>query len=241
MNKSSLEQLASVQEVDIKLSHQRQSLEQLNETSGINAIVRQVKVLKTSLSELQTRLRSVQHERDELDEVSSRLMAKVKRMRAQEKSGAISHRDIATTEAEISHLESQRSDLEDKELEVLSEIELVEGEIASLKVSLADKEGELSGLRIIVEKSSEELSSNISELNRKRLELVEGIDPALLKIYESIHGRVGSVALAKVENSSCQGCRLKMSAVEVEGVKKVLQGEFSRPPTCEQCGRILYI
>lgn len=241
MNKNSLEQLAKVQEVDTKLSHQRHALDQLRETSGVNAAMGDLKILKTSLSDIQTKLRSALHERDELEESSSRLMAKVKKMREQEKSGAISHRDLATTEAEIAHLESQRSDLEDRELVALADIELVEGELAALRTNLADKEAQLSGLNAIVSKSSEELRSDISVLDGQRLELVRGMDPALLTIYETIYGRVGSLALAKIENSSCQGCRLKMAAVEVEKVKKTLLEEFSRPPTCEQCGRILYI
>ena len=241
MNKSEVEKLFAVQDLDFRLQAIKRRLAGFDESSGAKAIADELRSLKLALKELNANLDGLVKRRDELEERSRSLMAKVKNIKAKEMSGAISHRDLATTEGEISNLELQRSDLEDQEMEVLTEIEELESPVLEVKARIAEREGELSRLRKENSEITEDLGIQIAELDTLRSELCKSIDPALLKMYTDVYARVGSVALAKVENGSCQGCRLRLSALEIENVKRLLSGEFSRPPTCEQCGRILYM
>ncbi len=241
MEKSELEQLFAVQEVDARLRELRHRLVNLAETSGAKSLAEDLKSLKLSHNSMRVSMESLAKRRDDLEDRSRILMGKVKNIKAKEMSGAISHRDIATTEAEISHLESQRSELEDAEFEVLSEIELLEPQMLDLESRIAERDAELSKLKEQNLDIASGLNGEIIDMDGKRSGLVGGIDAALLKIYDDIYARVASLAVAKVENGNCQGCRLKLSSVEIENVRRALSGDFSRPPTCEQCGRILYV
>ena len=42
--------------------------------------------------------------------------------------------------------------------------------------------------------------------------------------------------VAKLEGSSCRGCHLQLSAVEVERIRKLAPDAMAH---CEECGRIL--
>lgn len=240
MEKSDVEKLFALQEIDDKLRELEHKMNRLDDVSGAKALADELKSLQSTLKEIDARIDTLARRRDELDERSRSLMTKVKSMKAKETSGAISHRDIASTELEISNLESQRSDLEDEELEILSEIEGLEPEMEETQRRISGKIGELEGIREQNATVLADLGTQRSEMDAKRLELSQSVDPVLLKLYGDIYARVGTMALARVENGNCQGCRLKLSAVEIESVKRSLLGEFTRPPTCEQCGRILY-
>ncbi|TAN20247.1 MAG: hypothetical protein EPN30_10815 [Actinomycetota bacterium] len=241
MNRLALEQLFKLQEVDTRLHELRTKLASLVETSGQKAVAGDVRALLQSQKVMNSKMETLVSRRDELDEHSRALMAKVKNIRAKEMSGAISHRDFASTEAEISHLEAQRAELDDAEFEVFSQIELLESQTQDLEQSLSQKNTQLSELKQMNSGVANGLNAEIASLEDRRSELLGLIDVDLEKIYEEIHARVGSMTIARVENGNCQGCRLKLSSVEIEGVKRTLAHEFSRPPTCEQCGRILFI
>lgn len=236
-----MDQLFALQDVDAGLWERSHKLSILEESSGARAAADVVKLLRMDLKSMNSRIATLVVRRDELDGRSRDLMAKVKNIKAKEMSGAISHRDFATTEAEISHLETQRSELEDAEFEVLSEIEQIEFQIQEVQQKLLVRDAELSELKAANANVVAVIKNEVADLEGKRSELTGVIDGSLLKTYDGIRLRVGSMTLARIENSNCQGCRLKLSSVEIESVKRVLAGEFSRPPTCEQCGRMLYI
>lgn len=241
VNKASVEGLFPVQDVDARLMELQKVKDHLFESSGAKDLSARVVALKSAIDEKNRELRRLHKDRDELETKSSALMAKVKNMKAQELSGSISHRDIFTTEAAISSLESQRSSIEDEELQVLADIDEAEAVAAQLKTELGSLELELEKLSSQNENRIAELSGELESLRVSREKMATAVDPKLMAIYDTIRNRVSTSPVARIENSVCQGCRLKMSSVEVQDVKTQLSAEFSRPPTCEQCGRILYI
>ncbi len=241
MDRFALERLFSLQDVDTTLHELRSKLGSLAEASGERAVAVEVRSLLQNQKVMNAKMEALVSRRDELDEHSRTLVTKVKNMRAKEMSGAISHRDFASTEAEISHLETQRAELDDAEFEVFSEIEILQSQIQDVQQNLSQKNIKLSELKDMNAGIAGGLNADIASLEEQRSELVGVIDAGLEKIYEDIHARLGSMTVSRIENGNCQGCRLKLSSVEIEGVKRTLASEFSHPPTCEQCGRILFI
>jgi uncharacterized protein len=58
----------------------------------------------------------------------------------------------------------------------------------------------------------------------------------LLATYERLRARLGGVGVARLVGTHCDGCHLTLSAVELDRVRHLPDGEVY---TCEQCGRIL--
>lgn len=241
MNRSDLEQLFSLQGVDERLQILRQKLAELNETSGAKALAETLKLARLNQKALSVQLQEATQLRDELEEKSKALLTKARNIQAKERSGAISHRDLVTSETEISHLEAQRSELEDQELGVLSRLEDLESEIGKIGEEISEIERVLTDRKSNNELVAAEMQSEIGSLELQRSLEVSKIPIKLLQIYDGIHSRVGSQTIARIEHSNCGGCRLKLSSVEIDKVKRELAQEFLLPPTCEQCGRILFI
>ena len=65
---------------------------------------------------------------------------------------------------------------------------------------------------------------------------MEGLDGELLAEYERLRRELGGVAVARLAGTSCGGCHLSLSAVEVDRIRKTPAGAMVH---CEECGRIL--
>jgi len=79
-----------------------------------------------------------------------------------------------------------------------------------------------------------EVKKELSELEKKRGEMLASIDRDALATYESVKGRKGQ-AVVKVEQGRCLGCRVTLSVSEMQHARG------NAIVTCGNCGRILYL
>jgi len=78
------------------------------------------------------------------------------------------------------------------------------------------------------------VKKELSELEKKRGELLSSIDRDTLAAYEGLKGRKGQVVV-KVEQGRCLGCRVALSVNELQ------RARGNAIVTCGNCGRILYL
>lgn len=137
---------------------------------------------------------------------------------------------------EITIAENRISSLEDRELELMEEIEKLRPALEESEKAQSDGknrlETQLSGL--IARKNSIEV--RIKELDAKRSQLTEGIEEALLdqysRLFKSKKGRV----IVPVEHEVCSGCHMKVTTQTV-----ILVKSGKTITHCPQCGCILYL
>jgi predicted nucleic acid-binding Zn-ribbon protein len=81
----------------------------------------------------------------------------------------------------------------------------------------------------------DQLDRKRQELQAKRDRFVTSIDAELLKRYDALKRTKQGRAISKVEQNSCQWCRVILTPSELQRVRisKDLQ-------SCSNCGRILY-
>jgi hypothetical protein len=87
--------------------------------------------------------------------------------------------------------------------------------------------------------ASRELAGIATELTAKRTErdaLAAGFDPELLELYEDLRRQKKGVGAAALVDGVCQGCHEKLSAVELDRLKR--SEDILR---CEYCRRILVL
>lgn len=77
--------------------------------------------------------------------------------------------------------------------------------------------------------------SRKQELQAKRTQLAGSIEAPLLTRYETLRRTKQGRAVSKVENNSCQWCRVILTSSELQRVR--ISSELQ---TCSNCGRILY-
>ncbi|MFC2014279.1 C4-type zinc ribbon domain-containing protein, partial [Chloroflexota bacterium] len=80
----------------------------------------------------------------------------------------------------------------------------------------------------------EQLKSIVSDLKQKREVAATSIDPESMEFYGELRKQKG-IAVAKVEQGTCRGCRISLSTAELQ---KARSGSILR---CGSCRRILFL
>ena len=81
----------------------------------------------------------------------------------------------------------------------------------------------------------DQLEEKLQELRKKRADLTATLDGELIKRYESMRKTKQGRVVSKVEQNSCQWCRVILTPSELQRVR--ISEELQ---TCSNCGRILY-
>src|ERR1700677_52134 len=136
---------------------------------------------------------------------------------------------------EIKHAETDIQTIEDRELEVMDQIEKQRALNAAAEQEAAKAKSQLNQQLVDIDAKIKTLAGHLEGLETERAKLTEGIDEDLLSRYERLFASKGDVAVVPIEHEVCMGCHMKITtqtAVRVKGGKEIV--------SCEQCGRILY-
>ena len=161
------------------------------------------------------------------------------RLRMQEQrlyNGSVTNpKELYALQQEVQRLRAQQNRQEEMALEVLlateSLLEMAKQKAEAL--SQAEEkwaEGNAAGM---IRRG--QLEAKQQELQTKREQFVTDIDPELLKRYEALRRSKQGRAVSKVEQNSCQWCRVILTPSEMQRVR--VSAELQ---TCSNCGRILY-
>ncbi|MDA3041062.1 MAG: C4-type zinc ribbon domain-containing protein [Actinomycetota bacterium] len=144
-------------------------------------------------------------------------------------------KDLLAMQTESAHLAERKSALEDHELEVMEALEpiVAEFETASavsdaILVRRADKQLEL-------ERALGDVQDELTELEPRRAQLAAGLPAELVERYEALRVEFGGVALVQLVGSSCSGCHLALSAMDVDRIRH--QGAAVEV-RCPECNRV---
>src|ERR671911_355567 len=171
---------------------------------------------------LDRRIAAAQRRRDELarsqqrleDEIAS-LTERANQAEKQLYSGAVSNpRELQALQDDVASIRRRIGQLEDDELEIMELIEPVDAEGSELSGQRDQLDADAQRLRAELAESESELAAELGELR----------------------SRLGGVAIARLAGTTCQGCHLALSAVEVDRIRKLSLDEAVH---CEECGRLL--
>ena len=80
----------------------------------------------------------------------------------------------------------------------------------------------------------EDLKNKLTDLKQKRQQLSGEIEPEAVSLYEKLSPQKKQ-PIAKVEQGICRGCRISLSASELQRVRS------DNTVQCSNCGRILFL
>jgi predicted nucleic acid-binding Zn-ribbon protein len=81
----------------------------------------------------------------------------------------------------------------------------------------------------------DQLEVRKQELQARRTQMLTSIDAGFISRYEAMRRAKQGRAISKVEQNSCQWCRVILTPSELQHVRI-----SSQLQTCSNCGRILY-
>lgn len=225
-------QLYQLQEVDLELESIKQALSQITSQLGESqAVVRMQNELLTEnqhLEELKHQQRSLEWE---LDDLVNKLASDEEKLY----SGKIKNpKELTSLQREVEGMKSRRSQLEDKALEIMSQVEAAEATVANKTSELGRLEDEWRSQQQQLSDEMERLKAIESDLKQRWQSMSAQIDPQAVERYCELRRQKGT-AVAKVEQGICRGCRISLSTTELQQVKS---GSLVQ---CGSCGRILFL
>jgi len=231
------ERLLEVQDHDTKvdqLRHRRATLPERAELAE----------LESRRAALDARTGGVRVERDERAERQATLEGQIEAAKSRKSElerrmygGQVgSARDLAAMDDEVRQLTRHVNELENRELEVMEQLEPLDGELQAAEVERDGIDTRSGELRDVIAHTEKELDAQIDVELSARAPLAAKLPPELLSRYEGLRKKLGGTGAASLVGNSCSGCHLTLPAMEVDRIKHA-------PPdtviTCDNCGRIL--
>ncbi len=232
MKKNVARQLYQLQETDLEIESTEQQIRQvtaqLGESQKVIAARDKLASLRLQIEDLHKQQRSLEWETDDL---SSKIAAGEKDLYG----GRIFNpKELTTLQQEVQQLKARRRQLEDKELEVMEQVDATTGAIAAQENEVKSLEAEWQEQQKQLSARLEQLKSTLASLKQKREALAADIDAEAVTAYQELRKRKGT-AVARVEQGTCRVCGVTLPASELQRARS---GSLVR---CGSCGRILFL
>lgn len=167
-----------------------------------------------------------------LEDLNRRLAAQEQRLY----SGMVSNpKELNALQQEIQHLRTQQSRQEDTCLEMMEAAESLQEESHRKAETLQQTEEAWNRESAAMRARRDQLEVRKQELQTKRTQLATSVDAEFISRYETMRRMKQGRAISKVEQNSCQWCRVILTPSELQHVRV-----SSQLQTCTNCGRILY-
>jgi predicted nucleic acid-binding Zn-ribbon protein len=151
--------------------------------------------------------------------------------------GATSNpRELQALQDEVASLGRRVGLLEDSEIEVMEQLEPIDKASETQQAALDELAATIDRLGVELTAAEAELGVDLDSVVKERSEAADAVPATLLEEYERIRARSGGIGVAALIGGQCGGCHLKLSAMELDRIKKL-------PPDgivhCDECGRLL--
>ncbi len=167
-----------------------------------------------------------------LEDINSRLKAQEQRLY---NGTVVNAKELQSLQQEVQRLRAQQGRQEDRVLEVIDHAESLQ-EIAESKQAVlkeAEEAWKQESSSLIAR--SDQLEAHLHELEQKRAQVTRTLEADLVERYDKMRRSKQGRAVSKVEQNSCQWCRVILTPSELQHVR--ISAELQ---TCTNCGRILY-
>lgn len=135
---------------------------------------------------------------------------------------------------EVANEEKAVSDLEDREIELMQNLEDSKKSIDERQAELNEEEEGIRDEQEMLAERLEEVQEDLAAQKEKRARLAAEVDPVLLSRYERIFANKRDFAVVHVENGHCRGCNMKLPPQVVNDAINP-----AKLVACNYCGRML--
>lgn len=225
--------LYDLQQIDLDLERKAETLShvesQLSYNEALTEAKAEVERKRENLAELEKKQKTAEWAIEDLQ-------AKISPLQEKLYTGSVKNpKELMSLQQQVEQLRNQVREGEDKTLEIMSQVEVLQKEIALRTADVERLEEEWQKRREQLLAEQAELRSAIDIARGKRGELVSSIELAHLELYEMLRAKKQGYAVAKVEQGRCQGCRITLP------VSELMQARIGELVQCDSCGRILYL
>ncbi|PIS02151.1 MAG: hypothetical protein COT85_06340 [Chlamydiae bacterium CG10_big_fil_rev_8_21_14_0_10_42_34] len=227
-----LKVILDIQELDMKMIRlMRLKKERLKEIEHIDSLRQELQKQQVEKQdEIAELSRTISNQEDKITEIKERLKkleTKQNSVKKVDEFNALTH-EMTTSERERIATEQITSDLIDKR-------NLEEEILGKIKESLEQSEESSRNLENEIKESIRLINLEGSDLKVSRDEMAKTAEPEVLRIYQRLLNNKKDRVVVPIENRTCSGCHIALTAQHENVVRK---GE--RLTFCEHCSRIHY-
>jgi hypothetical protein len=145
-------------------------------------------------------------------------------------------KELHDLQLEIDALKRRHSELEDKLLEVMLEVEEAEQALSTAESALEEARKAHGGEQSQLQQEQAELQAQIKALQAQRAEALKQITPENLKIYNMLRPRKANAPVSPLDDRTCHLCGVEQTMAVVQQVRHGQELVY-----CSNCERILVI
>jgi hypothetical protein len=225
-------QLYELQQVENEFQKKQKIVEQIDQQLSENQALLEAEAKlatrKEQLAEAKRKQKIAEWELEDLQEKVNSLNKKLY-------SATIKNpKELLNLEHELESLKRELRKKEDILLDMMGEVETMQGEVTASSEKLERLEQERQQKQEALNQERAEVESQLVSLDQRKQELRGQINPGALQLYEETKLTKGQ-AIARVEQGRCQGCHVTLPMTEW---RRARSGELVQ---CGNCGRILYL
>ena len=224
--------LLQLQSIDLEIG--RLEEEMAEGAADIEARQKSIAARQASIVELEGKLAICETRRRELDGEVEDETAKIKE-RQTKLMNVQTNREYQSLLKEIEDGKRGVKLREDETVQLLEQVELIQGRLSEQKNLCEAEEKLLAEANAKVATLTEDLTAQKSKVVKSREAKAKDVDAALLKRYELLRSRRNGQALAGVTDGVCKGCYMNIPPqlyIELQKAEQML--------SCPSCNRIMF-
>lgn len=230
-----MDRLLELQETDSAVDRMSSRKEELEAGGELSAARTEMEEAESRLGEIRLALDSIDREQLRLEHEIVSLASKAEAEEKRLYDGSIANaKELEALQHEIANLKVRRSRVEDDLLEQMVRREELEPRASAAETESAGARARVETVGGDASRELDEIAAGLQTKAAERKALVPEIDEELLELYEELRLSKKGVGVAALVNGVCEGCHQKLSAMELDKLKKT-----EGVKRCEYCRRIV--
>ncbi len=231
------QRLLDLQDKDTRLAQLAHRRATLPETKQLAELDARLSRLRDEIVAAETIVGDLEHDLQRSEADVAQVREREQRDQHLLDSGTIGDpRQLQNLQHELESLARRKSELEDVELEIMERVEGAQAAVAQLTGDRAARESERAELVETLQAITAEIDAEQAGVESARAAIAGTVPSDLLALYERIRADHGGVGAAHLHRGRCEGCRLQLTANDIEHIRAAAPTEVVR---CEECRRIL--
>lgn len=232
---SVLSDLLAVQTTDIAISQAKHRVSHLQETVDRDVAKRTLAEIDAQIAICDAEIVASNAEITKVDRFSHEHDDKLIKLNKQLKT-VIAPREAEALQNEIATVTSERSALDDRELELMGIVEAAElrkSELAPLQTSAKSS---LAAASMALSSAKQKIDAEIALLTEQRSAQALVVPQSLMSTYEAKRKHRPDGAVCRLTGPTCGSCHLDISQGEINSLRTLPVDEF---PECPHCGSFI--
>jgi uncharacterized protein len=235
---SSLEALAQLQDLDLRLEQLQHRLDHLPELAERAELMESLAVLDGQRAVVEEQVSTLQREQKRHEDEVALIEAQVAESEKALYGGAItSPKEASAMQDKIASLGRHQASIEDQVIELMEQVEPLSEEVAAALEQRGQVEQQLSVVDVRIAEASGEVEAERSVVHAEREEVAAATSATLIELYDKQRARMrGRIAIGRLTGATCGACHLDLSAVELDRIRELGP---EQPGECAECGALL--